>query len=80
MPDTIASLQGQNEQGKMVFNHGKQYFILGRIESSFPSILRGMPSLWILCLRLPSAIPQNAPRIEEQRLRTTRAYGTLDVS
>lgn len=34
----------------------------------------------ILCLRLPSAIPQNAPRIEEQRLRTTRAYGTLDVS
>ena len=30
MPDTIASLQGQNEQGKMVFNHGKQYFILGR--------------------------------------------------
>ena len=30
MPDTITSLQGENEQGKTVVDHGRQYFILGR--------------------------------------------------
>ena len=30
MPDTTTSLQGKNEQGKTVMDHGRQYFILGQ--------------------------------------------------
>lgn len=30
MSDTTTSLQGQNEQGKTVMDHGRQYFILGQ--------------------------------------------------
>lgn len=30
MPDTITSLQGLNKQGKIIMDHGRQYFILGQ--------------------------------------------------
>ena len=50
MPDTTTSLQGQNEQGKTVMDHGRQYFILGqnRIPISEHFAVDGKPLVALL--------------------------------
>lgn len=63
MPDTTTSLQGQNEQGKTVMDHGRQYFILGqnRIPISEHFAVDGKP----LDTLLEAAIRHSAKRSED---------------
>ena len=63
MPDTITSLQGENEQGKTVFDHGRQYFILGRhrilVSEHFTTDAKPLDTL------LEAAIRHSAKRSED---------------